>query len=325
MTRQEHDPGYKRIFSHPEMVRELLVEYVREDWVRELDFSTLEKQNGSYATEDYRGRHDDVIWRVRWGEDWLYVYLLLEFQSEVDRFMAVRMMTYVGLLYQDLIAQGKLTGEGRLPPVLPVVLYNGERRWSAAADIEGLIQHVPGGLETYRPQMRYLILDEKALLEQDSSAELRNLVHALFRLEHSRGPQEMLSIIATLCRWLDRPEQRRLRREFALWVQRVLLRRKPFAERSWSGGEEIQDLEEVQQMLAERMNEWEKEWEQRGLKKGELRGESKSLLLLLEQRFGKEAAERYRPRIEQADEPSIQQWLIRVLTAERIEEIFRED
>ena len=135
----------------------------------------------------------------------------------------------------------------------------------------------------------------------------------------------MLSIIATLCRWLDQPEQRRLRREFALWVQRVLLRRKPFAERSILQGEEIQDLEEVQQMLAERMNEWEKEWEQRGLKKGELRGESKSLLLLLEQRFGKEAAERYRPRIEQADEPSIQQWLIRVLTAERIEEIFRED
>ena len=62
----------------------------------------------------------------------------------------------------------------------------------------------------------------------------------------------MLSIIATLCRWLDHPEQRRLRREFALWVQRVLLRRKPFAERSILQGEEIQDLEEVQQMLAGR-------------------------------------------------------------------------
>ena len=41
MTAQEHDPGYKRLFSQPEMVRELLVEYVREDWVRELDLSTL--------------------------------------------------------------------------------------------------------------------------------------------------------------------------------------------------------------------------------------------------------------------------------------------
>jgi len=28
---------------------------------------------------------------------------LLEFQSKVDRFMAVRVMTYLGLLYQDLV------------------------------------------------------------------------------------------------------------------------------------------------------------------------------------------------------------------------------
>jgi hypothetical protein len=31
------------------------------------------------------------------------VYLLLEFQSTVDPFMAVRIMVYLGLLYQDLI------------------------------------------------------------------------------------------------------------------------------------------------------------------------------------------------------------------------------
>ena len=35
-----------------------------------------------------------------------YLYLLIEFQSKVDRFMAVRMLGYVSLLYQDLIRQG---------------------------------------------------------------------------------------------------------------------------------------------------------------------------------------------------------------------------
>lgn len=126
--------------------------------------------------------------------------------------MAVRMMTYVGLLYQDLIAQDKLTTEGRLPPVLPVVLYNGEPRWSAGTDIEQLIEYVPRGLERYRPHMRYLVLDEGALLSEDPSPELRSLVYALFRLEHSQDPQEMLSVLATLGDWLHNPEQRRLRR-----------------------------------------------------------------------------------------------------------------
>ncbi len=75
-----------------------------------------------YVSDDLRGREDDIIWRVRWGEDWLYVYLLLEFQSSVDWFMAVRIMTYVGLLYQDLIKSGQVKTGGLLPPVLPVVL-----------------------------------------------------------------------------------------------------------------------------------------------------------------------------------------------------------
>src|SRR6185503_17132957 len=39
----DHDNGYKMLFSHPEMVADLLRGFVREDWVKELDFSTLEK------------------------------------------------------------------------------------------------------------------------------------------------------------------------------------------------------------------------------------------------------------------------------------------
>jgi Putative transposase, YhgA-like len=84
----------------------------------------LNKVSSSYIADDLRSREDDVIWRVRWGQDWLYVYLLLEFQSTVDRFMAVRILSYVGLLYQDLIRSGQLTASGQLPPVLPLVLYN---------------------------------------------------------------------------------------------------------------------------------------------------------------------------------------------------------
>jgi hypothetical protein len=53
-------------------------------------------------------REDDMIWRLRWGGRWLYVYLLLEFQSSVDRFMAVQLLTYIGLLYQDLAAAGEI-------------------------------------------------------------------------------------------------------------------------------------------------------------------------------------------------------------------------
>ena len=55
-----------------------------------------------FITPRLRRRGSDIIWRLRWGKDrWLYVYLLLEFQSTVDPYMALRVMVYVGLLCAD--------------------------------------------------------------------------------------------------------------------------------------------------------------------------------------------------------------------------------
>lgn len=64
----DHDQSYKLLFSHPEMVADLLRGFVKEDWVAALDFSTLEKVNGSYISDDLREREDDIIWRVRGGK-----------------------------------------------------------------------------------------------------------------------------------------------------------------------------------------------------------------------------------------------------------------
>ncbi len=121
------------------MVTDLLRGFVPEPWVQEVDFATLEKVSGSYVSDDLRTREDDLVWRVRLREGWLYVYLLLEFQSSVGAYMAVRVMTYVGLLYQDLIRWRELAPGGRLPPVAPIVLYNGLPRWQAAVDVAELV------------------------------------------------------------------------------------------------------------------------------------------------------------------------------------------
>ena len=190
----EHDHAYKLLFSHPQLVADLLRGFVREDWVQQLDFSTLEPVSGHYVSDDLREREDDCIWRVRWGATWLYVYLLLEFQSTVDPFMAVRIMTYLGLLYQDLIKAKAWTPTGKLPPVLPLVLYNGAQRWLAAQNVADLIEVVPGGLEQYRPQLQYLLLDE-GVFEETELAGLRNLAAALFRLENSREPQDVERVL----------------------------------------------------------------------------------------------------------------------------------
>jgi predicted transposase YdaD len=275
----EHDNGYKLLFSHATMVADLIRGFVHEDWVKDLDLTSLEKVGGGYVSDDLRNRESDMVWRVRWGEErWLYVYLLLEFQSTVDPFMAVRVMTYVGLLYQDLIRQRALAPSGRLPPVLPLVLYNGNLRWGAAQEIAEMVEEVPGGLERYRPHLRYFLLDEGRLAREDLDS-VRNLAAALFRLEKSRGLEDVERVVAALVEWFREPDLSELQRAFTVWLVRVLLpARLPGVEIPG-----MADLQEVKSMLAENVIDWTQEWKQAGFEEGMEKGLEKGLEQGLEQ------------------------------------------
>ena len=67
---------------------------------------------------------------------------------------------YIGLLYQDLLKQGHALADGRLPPILPIVLYNGNQKWTAATNVADLIPVVPGLLSQFKPSLQYLLIDE---------------------------------------------------------------------------------------------------------------------------------------------------------------------
>ena len=90
----DHDAGYKMLFSHSEMVHDLLTGFVHGEWLTDADFSTLTAVKGSYVTQtdEPQERHDDLVCKVKIKDRWLYVYLLLEFQSSTDPRVALRMM-----------------------------------------------------------------------------------------------------------------------------------------------------------------------------------------------------------------------------------------
>ena len=272
-----HDAAYKRLFSHPRMVEDLLRGFVAGKWADALDFTTLEKLPAEFVSEDLRRRRGDGVWRVRLRDEWLYVLVLLEFQSAVEPYMALRIAVYTGLLYQDLVRRGALGPEGRLPPVLPVVLYNGRARWTVPVDLSRLIAPVGEDLAPYQPSQRYFVLDEGGSKEDDLPR--RNLVSAVVRLEHSRSPAEVKRVVDALVEWLRGPGDRELKRSFGEWIRQVLVPRR-FGSASLSP---MPELEEVQTMLAERMQEWFDETHEKGVREGikQARAEERALLCRL--------------------------------------------
>jgi putative YhgA-like transposase len=277
----EHDSGYKLLFSHPRMVEELLRGFVHEPWVEDLDFGTLEQAEASFTSPDLQERHSDRVWRLRWrGGDrgWFYVYLLLEFQSTPDPFMAVRLLGYVALLLADLVRTKVATPTQGLPAVLPLVLYNGKRPWGAPADLSNLFRFVPPGAERYLPKLSYLLVDESRLRPEELALP-GNRVATLFRLE-TCSPEDLHDLLAELVSLLPRGKEPELRKDFTTWLRRLLRRKRP-------GGTILQvgDLEEIT-MLEENLTEWLKGAKREGRIEGQVEGMRKLLLELLEQRFG---------------------------------------
>ena len=292
--RKPHDPAYKQFFSNPEMVASLLRDFVPADFIKDLDFSTLERCSGSYVTDDLRERHDDIVWRVGWKKgSWCYVALLLEFQSTPDHWMALRILSYTALLLLDLVKTGKVQESEGLPPVFPIVIYNGGKAWKAPQDVATLFAPMPESLKVYRPQHRHFLLDESRV-PKDELDRNKGLAAQLLRLERAQELDDVRQIVRELMTRLQGPEYLLLRRAFTVWLGRVVLKRSGMTEEI----PEFQDLQEVDAMLEERAAQWKDDYirqgvligEARGEARGEVRGEIRGIALalqdLLEARFG---------------------------------------
>ena len=206
---------------------------------------------------------------------------------------------HTGLLYQELARNeaSVLDEHGRLPAMLPVVLYNGTEPWKAAEEVSELVQPVEGALASYRPSQRYHALDERRLGEDDLPSH--NLVTAVVRLEKIGSSPDLIRLVDVLRDWLCSPVDDELRRAFTDWVRRI-------AEQLVPGGGKISaamTLEDVRMTLVERVSEWPKQWVREGreqgmregLERGTEQGGAEERALLCRQaasRFGKDTAER---------------------------------
>ncbi|MBB3120204.1 Rpn family recombination-promoting nuclease/putative transposase [Pseudoduganella violacea] len=216
----QHDSAYRQLFSHPEIVADLLRAFIPADWLNQLELGTLERVNGSYVGEEGAQRHSDMVWKVKMAGQWLYLYLLLEFQSTPDPWMALRMQVYIGLMYQDLVKRHELPAAHQLPPILPLVLYSGARRWTGSPDLADLIAACPAGMEALQAAQRFVLLDLRRLMRKHNG--LRNIIVAMLRFKYESEGPGFAEVVTLLAEWLREKPPQPLRDGVLNWLQRRL-------------------------------------------------------------------------------------------------------
>lgn len=174
----DKDNAFRRMLGDKEMFLRFLRRFLRrdmpavvEDLIESGDFSLddLILENITFIPPDLREKRSDVVYRIRRGTLEAYVYILIEHQSSVDFLMPYRMLSYMVRLWDRCIEEaGEIARRKsfQLPPIMPVVFYDGERPWTAVK----LFTHKVRNTEDFRgyvPDFEYRLISLRDVAAND--------------------------------------------------------------------------------------------------------------------------------------------------------------
>ena len=187
-------------------------------------------------------RESDMMFELKIKDETVYFYVLLEFQSTVDKFMPVRMLTYIMLFYQDWLKKqieykrkikekekkGTLDEADveaiyetiKLPAVFPILLYNGDRKWTTPSELKELIGVRYEALGKYVPNFRYYKIIENEF-SVSSKKEIKSINAAMFELEQA-GEEDVSECALRLTKILTKEANPELKRDFKLWLNQLI-------------------------------------------------------------------------------------------------------
>jgi len=268
--KQRHNNWFIRIFSYPVVVKDLLISFVKEDFVGDLEFASLKKLNSDFFPASGKSRHADVIYEITSHGQTSYIYLFIEFQSTADRFMPLRMARYVLEFYDELRRSSK---QKYLNPSFCILLYSGEPKWNAPEKLSDLLleSSIP---KEFLPEFRYYKIAINEIPKRDL-VKLRNTVSAVFYIENNnpsginKNYDELVYILREVIRKTGGVEiiQQIMDRIFEIY-------KLPQNSKMINS---VEDIMEVKNMLETKTKIWEKEILEKGKEEGREEGFEKGI------------------------------------------------
>ena len=118
-----HDAVFKTFLSHVETARDFIQLHLPAKLLSLCDLSTLQLESSSFVEDDLRQYYSDILYSLTTADGQGYIQIVIEHQRSPDKHMAFRLIRYaIAAMQRHLEA-----GYTRLPLVIPVLFYQGER------------------------------------------------------------------------------------------------------------------------------------------------------------------------------------------------------
>ena len=294
------------------MVRGLLTGFLPSESVSDLNLSAMTRQSEGQVTDDGRERHPDRVWEVGLRGVPGSVLVTIEFQSTVDRAMAVRVLVYTAMLYQDRLRRSS----AELPPVLPIVMYYGAGEWKAEGEVAGLCAAPGAPRAPYQPSQRHCVLDVGRYTGPLPGG--RNWMAELVRLARTPDPEVVAAELRDIsARWPE-PKYDSLLKAILAWLGQVhfpMHRIEMEVPNLANVREAITMLQQVgMDWSAKLRDEGRVEGRTEGRAEGRAEGQVEVVRRMAARKFGAETAERLAERLAEVADPEraveVGDWLL---------------
>ncbi|MBE2200733.1 MAG: Rpn family recombination-promoting nuclease/putative transposase [Anaerolinea sp.] len=175
-----HDHFFRESFGRVEIARNYLEEYLPADLRRLLDLTEMTLQDGSFIDEEMKEHQTDLIYQVRLRSgEVAYIYFLFEHKSYLDPLVALQLLRYLVRFWERQVKDGQ-----SLSPIIPLVIYHGERAWHIATDFASLVTK-DEEIRPYLPDFHYLLSDFSHLSDEAIRGHIwlrvsLSVLHAIF-------------------------------------------------------------------------------------------------------------------------------------------------
>ena len=222
-TDNPHDKGYKRIFSIKKHFLHFIKKYIALEWMMDLKEEDLELIDKEFITDQFDTYESDLVYKVYTKEGVVYLFFLLELQSYNDFTMPFRLLVYMTAIWLDHFKncdKNKRSQKGyRLPAIMPIVLHNSERNWTASCRFSQMINNAQL-FGKYVVDFEYALVSVNTLTES-KIGNSNTLIDNIFLADKKRTRQDWTDGIAELMHRIRAMDTNDLN-EWITWFSNVI-------------------------------------------------------------------------------------------------------
>lgn len=177
-SQQPHDKLVKTVLSDLEEAANFLRCHLPETLASQFDWQTLRLINASYVDEELRKTESDLLYQVHLhnSEQTVLIYVLFEHQSQPQKWMRLRLHKYAGRIWDESFKDHPEQSD--LPPILPIVFYQGKGRWGYSTEFADLFPEAVRTL-SFVPHFAHILIDRSGMDPQMVAGGLRAKVMQL--------------------------------------------------------------------------------------------------------------------------------------------------